>query len=96
MVTIAEASLRKDFFRSCGFVDRFDNKLPREFREKIKKETDFIDRMVKKLRNMRDDLNALSENPDIALWTIYRDYNWWSFKLKIGEEEGKKILEEIE
>lgn len=96
MVTVAEAGLKKDFFRSCGFVDRFDNKLPREFREKIKKETDFIDRMVKKLRNMRDDLNALSENPDIALWTIYRDYNWWSFKLKIGEEEGKKILEEIE
>ncbi len=96
MVTVAEAGLKKDFFRSCDFVHRSDNKLPRELREKIKKETDFIDRVVKKLRNMRDDLNALSENPDIALWTIYRDCNWWKFKLKIGEEEGKKILEEIE
>lgn len=90
MTCIAETSLKKDFFKSYGLEERLDGKLPGELRDKIKRETDLIYRMQRRLEAMRNDLNALLERVG---W--YWDTNWWKVNF-VGEKEGKKILEEIE
>ena len=90
MTYIAETSLKKDFFKSYGLKERLDGKLPGELRDKIKRETDFIYCMRRRLEAMRNDLNALLERVG---W--YWDTNWWKVNF-VGEKEGKKILEEIE
>lgn len=90
MTCIAKAGLKKDFFKSYGLKERLDGKLPGELRDKIKRETDLIYRMRRRLEAMRNDLNALLERVG---W--YWNTNWWKVNF-VGKKEGKKILEEIE
>ena len=62
----------------------------------IARDNAFLDNMRRKLEARRKDLKNLQEDTGIVLGSrAYSDGNWWK-PHHVDEEEGRKILEEIE